>query len=181
MSDIQIRQLDVADVEDFRDIRLAALKKAPEMFGSVYENEVKKPVEAFAARLTEVVAFGAYVNGKIVGLSVFKKEDGVKDAHKGYLSGVFVQPEQRHRGIAGRLLLAVIEYGSKHVEQIMLTVVEQNEAAISLYEKHGFRTYGVEPHAMKDGSEYYDEVLMALVFTAEAGIPQPETASPKVY
>ncbi|EKU31666.1 hypothetical protein C660_02480 [Alcaligenes sp. HPC1271] len=131
-------------MEDFRAIRLAALLKAPDMFGSVYECEVKKTTETFLERLNDVVAFGAYVDGKIVGLSVFKQEDGPKDAHKGHLSGVFVEPEQRSQGIAGRLLRAVIDYGRDHVEQIMLTVVEGNLGALRLYEKHGFRGYGVE-------------------------------------
>ncbi|RVG68758.1 GNAT family N-acetyltransferase [Sinorhizobium meliloti] len=163
MIEAQIRRLGAADVEDFREIRLSALKKAPEMFGSVYEREAKKPVEAFADRLQDAVAFGAYVDGKIVGLSVFKQEDGPKDAHKAHLSGVFVEPEQRGRGVAGMLLRAVIDHGREHVEQIMLTVAEGNEAAINLYEKHGFKTYGVEPRAMKNGSEYRDEILMALI------------------
>jgi len=36
----------------FGEIRLSALKKAPEMFGSVYEHEEKKPMEAFVGWLT---------------------------------------------------------------------------------------------------------------------------------
>ena len=131
----QIRRLGAADVQDFREIRLSALKKAPEMFGSVYEHEEKKPMEAFAERLRDAVAFGAYIDGEIIGLSVFKQEDGPKDAHKAHLSGVFVEPEQRGRGVAGMLLRAVIDYGREHVEQIMLTVAEGNEAAINLYQR----------------------------------------------
>ena len=50
-------------MQDFREIRLSALKKAPEMFGSVYEHEEKKPMEAFAERLRDAVAFGAYIDG----------------------------------------------------------------------------------------------------------------------
>ncbi|EAA1423746.1 N-acetyltransferase, partial [Salmonella enterica subsp. enterica] len=119
----------------FGEIRLSALKKAPEMFGSVYEHEEKKPMEAFAERLRDAVAFGAYIDGEIIGLSVFKQEDGPKDAHKAHLSGVFVEPEQRGRGVAGMLLRAVIDYGREHVEQIMLTVAEGNEAAINLYQR----------------------------------------------
>ena len=103
----QIRRLGAADVQDFREIRLSALKKAPEMFGSVYEHEEKKPMEAFAERLRDAVAFGAYIDGEIIGLSVFKQEDGPKDAHKAHLSGVFVEPEQRGRGVAGMLLRAL--------------------------------------------------------------------------
>lgn len=60
-------------------------------------------MEAFAERLRDAVAFGAYIDGEIIGLSVFKQEDGPKDAHKAHLSGVFVEPEQRGRGVAGML------------------------------------------------------------------------------
>ena len=98
-------------------------------------HEEKKPMEAFAERLRDAVAFGAYIDGEIIGLSVFKQEDGPKDAHKAHLSGVFVEPEQRGRGVAGMLLRAVIDYGREHVEQIMLTVAEGNEAAINLYQR----------------------------------------------
>ncbi|TEA79810.1 GNAT family N-acetyltransferase [Allopusillimonas ginsengisoli] len=162
MVDVQIRRLRVVDVEDFREIRLTALKKAPEMFGSTYEVEARRPLEAFADRVSNVVAFGAYVDGKIVGLSVFKQEDGPKDTHKAQITGVFVEPELRAQGVASGLLQAAIDYGRDHVEQIMLTVVEGNEAAIALYKKHGFKPYGVEPRATKIGSEYHNEVLMVL-------------------
>ena len=64
-------------------------------------------MEAFAERLRDAVAFGAYIDGEIIGLSVFKQEDGPKDAHKAHLSGVFVEPEQRGRGVAGMLLRAL--------------------------------------------------------------------------
>lgn len=89
-------------------------------------------MEAFAERLRDAVAFGAYIDGEIIGLSVFKQEDGPKDAHKAHLSGVFVEPEQRGRGVAGMLLRAVIDYGREHVEQIMLTVYKPLSAIGSL-------------------------------------------------
>ncbi|WP_430443065.1 MAG: N-acetyltransferase family protein [Pseudomonas piscis] len=163
MHNIEIRRLQADDVEDFRTIRLSSLKKAPEMFGTVYCDEAKKPVRAFLGRLIDAVVFGAYVDDKIVGLMVLKQENGIKDAHKSYLSGVFVEPELRNLGIANALLDKVIEYAEEHVEQIMLTVVEGNNAAISLYKKYGFVPYGVEPRAMKTEQGYLNEVLMALV------------------
>lgn len=62
----QIRRLGAADVQDFREIRLSALKKAPEMFGSVYEHEEKKPMEAFVGRLTGFLqsAFRGHLLGR---------------------------------------------------------------------------------------------------------------------
>ena len=58
------------------------------------------------------------------------------------------------------MLSAVIEYSKKHVEQILLTVADNNKSAIHLYKKFGFETYGIETQAMKDNGQYTDEVLM---------------------
>lgn len=164
MLDIKIRRLQAEDVEDFRVIRLAALKKNPEMFGSFYALEVEKPLQFFADRLTRCVVFGAYSDGRIVGVMVFKQAEGIKDAHKASLTGVFVEPEFRGQGIANALLKAVIDHGSNQVEQILLTVVADNNAAISLYKKFGFEPYGVEPRALKTEQGYLDEMLMVLIF-----------------
>jgi ribosomal protein S18 acetylase RimI-like enzyme len=164
MLDIKIRRLQAEDVEDFRVIRLAALKKSPEMFGSFYALEVEKPLQFFADRLTHCAIFGAYSGGSIVGVMVFKQAEGIKDAHKASLTGVFVEPEFRGQGIANALLKAVIDHGSNQVEQILLTVVADNDTAISLYKRFGFEPYGVEPRALKTEQGYLDEMLMVLIF-----------------
>ncbi|CAI1496619.1 GNAT family N-acetyltransferase [Serratia quinivorans] len=164
MLDIKIRRLQAENAEDFRAIRLAALKKSPEMFGSFYALEAEKPLQFFADRLTNCAVFGAYSNGRIVGVMVFKQAEGIKDAHKASLTGVFVEPEFRGQGIANALLKAVIDHGSNQVEQILLTVVADNDAAISLYKKYGFEPYGMEPRALKTEQGYLDEMLMVLFF-----------------
>ncbi|MEY0875693.1 hypothetical protein [Providencia manganoxydans] len=46
MIEPKIRLLGVADVQDFRNIRLSALKKSPEMFGSIYDCEEKQPIQS---------------------------------------------------------------------------------------------------------------------------------------
>jgi RimJ/RimL family protein N-acetyltransferase len=53
-----------------------------------------------------------------------------------------------------------------------LTVVASNVAARRLYSAAGFEEYGLERRALKVGSEYYDEVLMALLLN-----PSPEPAT----
>jgi RimJ/RimL family protein N-acetyltransferase len=45
---------------------------------------------------------------------------------------------------------------------IRLTVVASNEAAVCLYDKAGFRTFGREPDATKVGGRYFDDLLMRL-------------------
>ncbi len=44
MLNIEVKILSKNELEDFRAIRLSALEKAPEMFGSTYLAEVDKPL-----------------------------------------------------------------------------------------------------------------------------------------
>ena len=64
--------------------------------------------------------------------------------------------------VAAALIAAIIESARTVVEQLTLTVVQGNGAAIALYRKFGFEVYGVEPRARKNSSGYVDKVLMAL-------------------
>lgn len=162
MLDIDIKILSVNELEDFKAIRLSALEKSPKMFGSTYSAEVGKPLIFFEACLLNSTVFAVYHQNIIIGLATLTQELGAKFSHKVYLSSVFVEPEFQQKGVASRLLKAVIEYGQKHVEQILLTVASDNEPAIHLYKKLGFQIYGLEQKALKDGSEYIDEVLMKL-------------------
>jgi hypothetical protein len=50
------------------------------------------------------------------------------------------------------------------VEQATLSVSETNRAPISLYERFGFSTYGVELRALGMGAGYSNAALMALLF-----------------
>ena len=45
-------------------------------------------------------------------------------------------------------------------------MVENQVAAIALYERFGFRRYGVEPRALKSAAGYANEVLMVLFLNA---------------
>lgn len=67
-----------------------------------------------------------------------------------------------HLGIGTALISSLIDFARfAGYEQINLSVASDNDRAISLYERHGFRITGKEIHAMKhsDG-DYSDFVLM---------------------
>ncbi|WP_053251746.1 GNAT family N-acetyltransferase [Ensifer adhaerens] len=56
---------------------------------------------------------------------------------------------------------AVIDEARGKVEQLQLTVVSSNAAAIQLYSKLGFVGYGLEKRALRVDGQYFDEMLMA--------------------
>lgn len=83
-------------------------------------------------------------------------------SHKAVLSSVFIEPEFQRQGIANELLRVVIAYCKAQVEQILLTVADDNQPAINLYQKFGFQVYGLEKNALKNDTKYTDELLMKL-------------------
>ena len=83
--------------------------------------------------------------------------------HRGNL-GIGVLPAYRGQGIGRRLLEACIEKAwSKGMTRVDLETRADNERAIVLYEKLGFRREGVVRNGMRFDGVYHDCVLMGLV------------------
>ena len=163
---IEIRRLLASDVQDFLKIRLAALADTPDAFGSTELEERSRPLEAQAERVASSHLFGGYCGTEIVAMAAITPYSTTKERHKGYLWGVFIAPVHRGKGLGDALLSTVLASARSDVEQVMLSVLEDNHAAIALYERHGFRRYGVEPRALKSGARYQSEALMALMFAS---------------
>lgn len=161
----QLRRLAPADAGDYRTIRLAALKGDAEAFGSTYEGEVTRPLTHFAERLATSVVHGAYVDGNIIGMAGYKRQDGARDRHKAFVWGAYVRPDMRRQGVAQALMAALLQDAGGVVEQLTLCVVKDNAAAFTLYRRLGFEVYGVEPRALKSETGYADEVLMVRFLT----------------
>ncbi len=67
-------------------------------------------------------------------------------------------------GIGGALMESAIEWARGHgIERIELTVVDENERAIKLYEKFGFAVEGIKKKAAKLSTGYRDVYMMALL------------------
>jgi ribosomal protein S18 acetylase RimI-like enzyme len=160
MTVLTVRRLTVADVADFRAIRLAALQGAPEAFGSTYEVEATRPLAAFEEGLAASIVLGAYVDGRIAGMVGLHPDTGRKTRHKATLWGMYVRPEARSLGVGAALVAELIEAAEDVVEQITLMVVQDNATAIALYRRFGFEPYGLEPRALKTEAGYADEVMM---------------------
>ncbi len=84
--------------------------------------------------LTLVATAGDAVVGAAV---AFPCTDGRYAVHK-----IFVDPARRGRGIGGRLLAALVERLDERGVTSFLTVDPVNEAALALYERHGFTERG---------------------------------------
>jgi len=163
---VQIRRLLPADAPLYREIRLEALQRVPEAFGSTFEQECSQSLAQFEEVLTRTDVFGAFRDGHLLGMAGYRTQVGAKKAHKGYLWGMYVRASARGTGVAKPLVEAVLAHARRHVELVQLSVVADNETAQRLYRSCGFVAYGHEVHSLKQGGRYYDEVLMAVALDA---------------
>jgi ribosomal protein S18 acetylase RimI-like enzyme len=155
----EIRRLALADAADYREIRLAALKDAPEAFSSRYEIEAARPEEASASRLETSDVHAAYREGRIVGMAGVAPRSNPVQPRCAFLWGVYVRPEMRGFGIASRMLDAALETALERFDEIALDVAVGNLAALALYEKFGFARRGA-PRPMETGAGFRDEISM---------------------
>jgi ribosomal protein S18 acetylase RimI-like enzyme len=72
---------------------------------------------------------------------------------------MYVAPDFGRRGIARALLRHLVATAEQEagLEQLVLTVTNSNEPARLLYESEGFRSFGIEPRAIRVGNAYYDK------------------------
>lgn len=159
---MQIKLLTEAGDDNYKKIRLEALRNSPESFGSSYEEEMNAPLKDW--RKNGETIFGAFIDNELVaiaGLFIFKMK---KMSHKGNLFGLYVKPEYRGKYIADSLIENIINHAKTKVIQLHLTCTTTNQAAVSLYKKHGFKIYGTEARALKLEAQFFDEYLMVLEF-----------------
>jgi GNAT superfamily N-acetyltransferase len=161
-----IRQLKPRDAKIYRVLRFEALRRAPSAFITRYAEEKKKPLSAFAKRLStkNVWIFGAFDQDILVGTLGFSIEPRAKLSHVGLLFGMYVAASSRRQGIGSALVGHAVAHARKlrSIRYLKLSVISKSPAARSLYAAHGFKTFGLEPAAIRLGREYLDEEYMLL-------------------
>lgn len=164
---MEIRLLNVADVEKYRSIRLEALLHHPESFASSYKEEKNQPIEFFEKKfqMKNTFTLGAFEDSELVGIITFIKEEKYKLRHRANIVSMYVSPTNRGLGIGRALMEKVIQEAkdTKGVEQLYLTLVSNNISAKKLYSTLGFEIFGTEKRALKlENNMYLDEDHMVL-------------------
>ncbi len=105
------------------------------------------------------VSIVAEVNGKIVGNATIKRMSGrlnrVGDI------GILIKKEYRNRGIGTKLMKMLLKEAKKiGIKIATLEVVADNERAIHLYTKCGFKEFGKLPKSIQFGKKMKDLIYM---------------------
>jgi ribosomal protein S18 acetylase RimI-like enzyme len=157
---ISITKLDESRWQDYRSIRLEALKNAPLAFGSSYEDSLKN-AEADWRRLIKNVIF-AMDDGKPIGLIAYVQNDRTKSKHICGIYSVYVSENHRGKKIGDSLMAAAMNEIKKlgGITKVELTVNPTQKNAKKLYKKYGFKVTGRKKMELYLDGKYYDELLM---------------------
>lgn len=165
---MEIRLLTADDAEAFWRLRLEMLRNDPASFADSTEEHETTTIDTVRQRLEEGnpasnFVVGSFADGHLTGSAGFFRRPNNKERHKGHVWGVYVSPSQRGKGVGKALMLEIIRRARQisGIEQITL-VASAKLPAQRLYESVGFKGYGIEPHSLKIGAEYVDDILMVL-------------------
>jgi ribosomal protein S18 acetylase RimI-like enzyme len=181
-----IRRLTSEHAADYRALMLQAYALHPDAFASsVTEREIL-PLSWWEDRLTgepdpPQVVLGLFEGGALGGVAGLAFHAREKERHKAALFGMYMASRCRGRGLGGRLLDAAMACARarKGLRLVQLTVTQGNAGALALYEKAGFRTFGIEPDAVAVGGRFLGKVHMCCHLHMPDG--RPPAASSEAF
>lgn len=156
--DPAVRRIGAGEWRTLRDVRLAALRDAPEAFGSVLERELAFGDGVWCDRAAAnaagewIAGWFAELGGEVCGLAggVACEEGWVE------LVGMWVSPAWRGRGVGRALIDAVCGWSARErgVGEVRLWVAAGNERAAAVYARCGFVATGArKPMPRRAGAE----------------------------
>ena len=157
-----------SDVARYRELMLHAYAAAPDAFVATPQERAGEPESWWLKRVADPsglgAALGAFHAGNLVGTVTLEFSARPKTRHKAQLIGMFVRESFRGVGAGASLVHAALACARARAEVrvLTLTVTEGNAAAISLYERCGFRAFGTEPMAIATPAGYKAKVHMWL-------------------
>lgn len=159
-----IREGTLADVVQYRELRLFALEESPTAFSADLQTNRNLPMSHWENRLRpdpHGTMFFAEHDAKLIGLTGVRQGESAKTRHAALIISVFVRPEWRGLHIAERLVESGCRWAKERgAEMVKLAVMTTNTSAVRCYERYGFTVYGTEPRAILYEGVYFDEYMM---------------------
>ncbi|HTX28979.1 MAG TPA: GNAT family N-acetyltransferase [Streptosporangiaceae bacterium] len=140
---VMVREVVAADWQALRDIRLEALREAPDAFGSTFGREAAFGEADWQRRISRGGTFLGYLPeasaSEAAGLiGGYQEEPDTVE-----LVSMYVRPRARGRGVGEALIATVIDWAvARKAKTVHLWVTETNKPAVLLYERCGFSPTG---------------------------------------
>jgi GNAT superfamily N-acetyltransferase len=133
---LEVQRLTPDSWRTYQEVRLAALREAPNAFGSRWEDEATMDEGAWRDRLRERAQFAAYSEDVVVGIVGGATSEDRRTAH---LVSMWVDPRWRGQGVGDHLVKVVLDWAREQgCDDVRLWVADGNREAERLYHRNGF-------------------------------------------
>jgi GNAT superfamily N-acetyltransferase len=147
---LKLRRAELGDEAILRELRLEALREAPEAFGSTYEWEVARTPLDWQRWMSPGVTFILYAAEEARGMVAGLRDE--TDPAVVHLMAMWVHPNIRGSGGADELVSTVVGWAkSEGATFVRLKVIQGNDRARHFYARMGFCPTGVEGVRERDG------------------------------
>lgn len=164
MNQVNIIKLPINRWEEYRSLRLEAVKNDPLAFAAAYKEELDTSKEKWKSRLKSAnsLMLFAEADGKLVGMVGAFWENKEKRKHIANIVSMFVKREYRGHWIGRMLLETMIKKINKNsdIRKLKLGVVSTQTTALNMYQKLGFKIVGRFVKELKNCDAFYDEYLL---------------------
>lgn len=170
MVDIDVRILDASEWELYREVRLAALRDAPDAFVARFEDESSHGEEFWRERMVRADRIIATRADEPVGLVCLGLHD--EDPETGEVFGLWTAPTLRGQRVAWKLVSTASRKAVEDGRRLLyFWAGSDNAAAVGFASSFGFRpTAERRPVRVADGAtdKEADEVAMVLPLVGDA-------------
>jgi GNAT superfamily N-acetyltransferase len=162
-----IRALRPDEAPLFVELRREALAEAPLAFAASPEDDRGLSAEFMRESLSDpdsAAVLGAFEGDRLVGIAGVGRLSKRKQRHRAIVWGMYVSPPARGRGLGLDLLQAAVNRARSWtgVLQVQLSVTDAAPEARRLYERAGFREWGVEPRSLGEEGQFVAERHLVL-------------------
>ncbi len=169
MTEIKVRLLVKNEWQLYRDVRLAALRDAPEAFVARFEDEASYDDDFWRERMSRATRIVAERGNELVGVVCLGLHN--EDPQTGAVFGLWTAPTVRGKHVAGDLVSAARQKAAEDDRRLLyFWVVSDNASAVGFAGSFGFRPSSerrsvrvTQGGAEKDA----DEVAMVLPLSAD--------------
>jgi len=175
-TDVEVRVAQPDEWAVVRDVRLAALAEAPDAFASTLSRETGQAEASWRSRIAARPWFLAWLAGRPAGLvAMFPEQAPLTGPNSAppdwHLVSMWVRPEARGEGVAGRLVRAVLAHArAAGAAQVTWWVAIGNDRARAFYQRMGFVPTGRRQMYPRAGTTDLDEEEFACPLD---GVRQP--------
>ncbi len=173
MTEISVRLLGEDDWEQFKAVRLEALRESPEAFSATLADESAFPDSAWRERMVRSQRLVADARGAVVGtasLGRYAVPEGEED-NTGEVFGLWVSPPARGTGVATALARAAAyraqQDGRSH---LVYWVSTDNGRAVAFASGLGFRPTDSRRPMRGVGHAGQEEIAMVLPLGSDHGL-----------